>query len=266
MTSQLGSEIISYYNSPERGGLNANGVEIDFVLVSTEVTSNWDNSINNLSQNNGFEFSYLDATGNRGSNIRAGFGYFRGQDSSAPPGRLAFNQRRRIVILNNTDPNNPIILYNDLPLSSGALGSAKVAEMRSAIDSADFTLSKQNYSEWTSSHSLPLGQETPDADPDLDGSANIEEFFAGTDPSDSRSRPFHRIETTPTGIIYKFQIATDREETPFKIQGGPLDNFVILEPGSENISIGTNGDGLEEVSVVLPPTAGPFFRILLTHP
>ena len=266
MASQLGSEIISYYNALGRGGLNANGVEIEFVFVSTEVSSNWDNSINNQSQNNSFQFSFLDATNNRSSNVRAGFSFFRGQDSSAPPGNLPFSQRRRIVILNNTDPNNPIILYNDLPLSSGSLGSAKVTEIRTAIDSANFTLSEQSYSDWTSSYSFPLGLESPNADPDLDGATNIEEFFAGTTPVDTKSRPFHRIETTPTGIIYKFQIATDREETPFVIQGGSLDNFITLEPGEENISIGTNDDGMEEVSVILPLTAGPFFRILLTHP
>ena len=265
MAFQLGSEIIDYYNSPERGGLNARGAEIEFALVSTEVQSH-DNSANNLAVNNGFEATYLDATNNRTANIRAGFGFFRGVDSSAPPVPLSFAQRRRIVIIDNTNPGNPVILFNNIPLNSGALGDANVNTIKAAIDSVEPALIAQSFDDWKGAFSFPPGMDSPGSDPDRDGADNLTEFFAETNPLDSRSTPLNTVEVTPEGVRFKFQIATDRVETPYQLQAGTLDNFSDYIPDEDDISIIMDEEGIEHLTVDFPPGSGPFYRILLTHP
>ena len=108
--------------------------------------------------------------------------------------------------------------------------------------------------------------DSPGSDPDRDGADNLTEFFAETNPLDSRSTPLNTVEVTPEGVRFKFQIATDRVETPYQLQAGTLDNFSDYIPDEDDISIIMDEEGIEHLTVDFPPGSGPFYRILLTHP
>ena len=256
MTSQLGDFIIDHFTD----GRNENGVEIEFIFLSLEEASNWDTSINNLSMNNGFEVTAIDATQNRTQNIRAGFSFFRGVEMTGPPGSLSFAQRRRIVVIDNTRPGNPVIRHNDLPLSSGALGTENINTIRAALNSAIAPPAGITFEAWQDTFAFPADQTSELADPDRDGSSNLLEFHAGTNPVDPRSKPLSGIIPTPDGWAFQYQEATDRLGITHRLQSGPLQSLTEFIPNPDQISIVPINEMINQITVQLSPSPQFFIQ------
>ena len=130
--------------------------------------------------------------------------------------------------------------------------------MKSAIDSVQLAPSGTNYATWQAAQGFNAGQEGATQDPDLDGSNNLQEFFAGTNPLDPSSIPFTNLTTSPTGFTYVYHQAKDRTGFTHNLQSGPLDNFANFTPTSQTAS--DISPEVEEVTVHLPPDFGPFLR------
>lgn len=268
MTAQLGQHIIDHFEAPASVGKNINGVEIDYLFLSIEVTPNYDNSINRLASNNGFEVTALDATQNRNGTVRSGFSYFRGVAMTGSPGSLDFADRRRIVVIDNTVAGKPIIRHNDLPLSSGALGNANIAAIRDAINVAAPPASGASFETWRDGFVFPAGQDGELADADGDCASNLLEFFAGTDPVDLLSAPMSGIEKDTEGLFFRYRAANNRTGISHRLQIGPLDNFTDYSPLPEEITMNRVSETIDEFSVRLPPEARLFLRqvVILSPP
>ena len=253
---QVGRDVSKYF--VDNGGASSNGIEVVSLLLSTEVGGGSNDSTTmSIANLNHYHKGGLDSTNTR-MDPREGFEFFRGQAITSWP----VGDRRRVVIINgsqNSASHEPWeILYNEQFPSSNT--------MIETVNSVTQAPPLATFEEWVGGYTFPLGLETPNADPDLDGATNIEEFFAGTNPIDGRSGPILRLVKTSSGVVFKFQTATDRVKIPFALQGGSLDNFITLDPDEDDISASAINEDLQEVSIKLPPTSGPFFRILLTHP
>lgn len=141
MTSQFGSKIISQFDDASRGpnqGRNDHGVLVHFILVSTEIETSWEFSIENLRSGFGFPKAAVDVDPNRVSGARSAWAFFRGAPTP-DPSFLPFAQRRRMVIINNQSNAEGLelreILINELPENSGAISRAAEQSMLSAINS-----------------------------------------------------------------------------------------------------------------------------------
>ena len=253
---QVGRDVSKHF--VDNGGASSNGIEVVSLLLSTEVNGGSNDSTTmSIANLNHYHKGGLDSTNTR-MDPREGFGFFRGQAVTSWP----VEDRRRVVIINgsqNSASHEPWeILYNEQFPNSDTM----IETVNSVTQAPPLT----TFEEWAGGYTFPLGRETPNADPDSDGATNIEEFFAGTNPISGLSRPILRLVKKPSGVVFKFQTATDRVEIPFAIQGGSLDNFITLNPDENDISTSALSEDLQEVLIDLPSTSGPFFRILLTHP
>jgi len=260
MTSQLGDLIIDHFED----GPNDNGVDIEFIFLSVEEASNWDTSINSLTFNNGFEVAAIDATNNRTQNVRSGFSFFRGVEMTGPPGSLPFSQRRRIVVIDNTTPGNPVIRHNDLPLGSGALGTTNTTAIRAAINSAQVPPPGITFSSWQSEFTIPDGLNSELHDPDGDGSSNLLEFHAGTNPVDINSKPVSGIISIPDGLAFRYREATDRTGITHRLQTGPLNNLTDFIPDPGQVSVLPLNEMINEITVILSPSPRTFIRQIVS--
>ena len=234
-----------------------NGVEIDFNMISIEVTSNWDNSINNISANNNFEFTFIDATNNRSSNVRSGFSYFRGVDSSGSPFSFPFSQRRRVVIIDNTNPAAPEILYNEIP-ERDSLSANDVANLFNAINSVEAAPVGLDFATWQGDFTFPDGLSGPNDDPDGDGTENLLEFVAGTDPLNSTFSSPGELIRTEEGLAFRYQMATDRIGVTHRLQNAGLENFTDFTPDSPQII--ALSETVNQITITLAPGVRGFFR------
>lgn len=230
-------------------------------MVSIEEGSNWDNSINNLSTNNDFEFSYLDATDNRSQNVRSGFTYYRGIDSSGSPAGFPFSERRRIAIIDNSDPANPVIKYNATP-QSDSLSTTDVTSLKAAINSVEQAPAGLDFMGWQGTFTFPTDQNGTNNDPDRDGYSNLLEFFSGTDPLSVTSVPLARIEKTDGKMTFRYRVARDRIGINHHLQTGPLDNLTNFFPSEQETT--PVSEEIDEVIVTLPAGASGFIRQLVT--
>ena len=225
------------------------------------MTSNWDNSVNNISNNNDFEFSYLDATNNRSMDVRSGFSYFRGLDSSGSPFSFPRSERRRIAIIDNTDPSTPIIRYNAIP-QRDSLSASDVTELSAAINSITPAPLGLDFTTWQAGITFPLGLEGATADPDGDGDSNLFEFFAGTDPLDLHSRSSAEIRRENGTVTFQYQVAKDRIGVSHQLQTGALDSLQNFTPDS--VEATPIDENLDLITVTLPPGPKSFIRRILT--
>ncbi|MDB4318901.1 hypothetical protein N9916_00920 [Akkermansiaceae bacterium] len=264
MISQLGNEIIAHFGSATRGTLtdkNDNGIEVEALLLSLEV-SGWDSSIRTAATNNDFELFGLDSKADRSTNVRDGFSFYRGVASTGLPGSLSFGQRRRIVVIDHTDPGNPLIRHNDLPTSSGALGAANVSLIREAINEATHPPAGLSFETWTTENSLTSGQDGATDDPDLDGSANLLEFSAGTNPLDRALVPSFTLEKAETGFTFSYERLIDATGITRSLLTGPLDAITAeFTPSEADIAVSPIDDDREKVAVTLPASFGPFIQL-----
>jgi hypothetical protein len=181
MTSQFGSKIIRHFNDRDRGpnrGKNDHGVDLEVILISTEVENFWDTSVESLRSQNGYDFAAYDAAPNRRSDLRDAWSHYRGVESTPSPGSLPFSQRRRIVLLNTLRGADGLevreILYNGLPQSSGAISQAQEDALKAAINSVRAGALPDNDGDGDPDES--------DLDDDNDGLSDEVELTLASDP------------------------------------------------------------------------------------
>jgi hypothetical protein len=263
MVSQLGDNIIDFFGSSRRGvnaGKNDQGVEVEYLLISTEVSSSFDNSINNVATNNRYTGSGPDCLPDRSTLVRDGFSFFRGTTMTPPPGSLSFADRRRIVVIDATDPTELVIKHNAQPLSSGALGEEIVSAVREAVNSVAPAPMGLSYDNWRSGMAFPSGLDGPNDDPDGDHDDNLLEFFTGSDPVDAASRAQGVLTRTPTGFLYTYRRAREIVGVTHTLQAGALENLVNFTPEASDVTTTAIGSEVAETSVALPPDFGPYLR------
>lgn len=265
MVSQLRDKIFDHFEASSRGNLigkNDQGVEVETILLSLE-TSGWDGSVLTASTNNGFDVHGLDSLSDRTSEVRDGFSFYRGVASTGPPGSLGFAQRRRIVVVDATEPGSPLVRHNDLPLSSGALDATNVELIRAAINNASITPAGTTFEAWATENLLSAGSASPLDDPDGDGWQNALEFSAGTDPSNGSSFPVLEMEQTEIGFELTFTRFVPAIELVRTWQTGPLESITTAYiPENEEVTVeNTDDPDIEKVTVTLPADFGPYIRL-----
>lgn len=263
MVSQLRDNIIDFFGSSERGvnaGRNDQGVEVEFLLLSTETSSSFDNSINNAANFNGFTAKGPDCLPDRVTLIRNGFSFFRGTVTTPPPGSLDFADRRRMVVVDVTIPADLAIKYNDQPLDSGALSGGMVSTIRAAINSVAPAPMGLSYESWRTGMAFPSGQDGPNDDPDGDGDDNLLEFCAGSDPVDATSLAQGVLTKTPTGFLYTYRQAREIVGVTHTLQAGLLANLVDFTPEASDVTTTAICSEVDKISVALPPGFGPYLR------
>lgn len=180
MISQVGSDITRPFNSASRGvnaGRNDHGVEIEFILISTEVDF-FDGDIESAKDLQGFDAAGIDATPNRSGDVRKGFGHFYG--SPAPSMfSVPFEDRRRIVVLNGVE-NSPglqlrEVLYNNTAQPSGDIAPSDEVAIANAINSVQPAVVLVD----TDNDGDP---DETDPDDDNDGLPDTAELALGLDP------------------------------------------------------------------------------------
>lgn len=261
MVSQLGDNIIDFFESSNRGPLqstNDNGVDIEYIALSMEPFGEDRNTIN-LSVNNGYSFWGLDAAADR-SMPREGFSTFSGFPASSPPGALGFTNRRRIVVIDATNSSNLVVRHNDLPLSNGTLGTENINLIRAAINAVEPAPEGVDYASWSTNNLAGSDETGFEEDPDRDGWSNGIEFSAGTDPLNQNSTPLLEFSQTATGFRYSYQQASDRVGISHQLQTGPLESLNPFEPAVENLSRESMAENIEKITVTLPADFGPFLR------
>ncbi|MGC6583181.1 MAG: hypothetical protein ACON4K_12770 [Akkermansiaceae bacterium] len=264
----MGNEINNFFSAEGRGALagkNDNSVEVKAVLLSVEAQG-FDRSILNASNNNNFDHHGIDSLSDRSSEIRAGFSFYRGVASTGPPGSLAFAQRRRIIVIDTTEPGNPIVRHNDLPLSSGALGQTNIDLIRAAVNQATPFVpppAGTTFASWATEHSLASGSDSPHDDPDGDGWQNALEFSAGTNPSVASSFPNYTLQKTENGFSLSYTRLVPAIDLTRTWEMGPLSSVTseFIPSIDDTVVEATADPELEKVTISLPSDFGPFIRL-----
>jgi hypothetical protein len=267
MVSQLGDNIIAYFDDPARGlnaGKNDQGVEIEFLLLSLEESDIYDNSINTAANSNGFEGRGPDSKADRMTLVRDGFSFFSGLPSTIPPGQLDFGERRRIVVVDATDPSQMVVRHNDKPLDSGALNSGIISSIRAAVNAATPPPTGLDYATWRAGIAFPIGEGDPNDDPDGDGSDNLLEFYAGSNPIDGGESARGSLTRTPTGFLYVYRRAKGLVGVGHSLEAGALDQFTTFTPQALDVEITDLDAETEELAVTLSSSFGPFLRQSVT--
>lgn len=198
----VGNGILDHFNANSRTasglrGKNDRGVEINSLVLSVDLKTQWDDDIASFASLNGFQKWGLDSNRLR-NNPRALLGYYRG---GFPNGVNSSNlydwgdDRRRVVVLNlvNGSPSHAyrqiILNQNDFPPINGSImDTAAITATRAAINAIMPVPPTRNFSQWAAGYSFPAGTSGADHDADRDGSANLMEFFHGTHPVQAASR------------------------------------------------------------------------------
>lgn len=227
LTSQFGSKITSFFNNPARGanqGRNDHGVEIEFILISTEVNS-YDSSIESARNDYAFDRGGIDSTPARNREIRLGFAYYYGTAPPASMFSVPFEDRRRVVILNGVTsaPSQQFleVLHNDTAQSSGSLSVSDETLIKAAINSVRPGVVLPD-------HDGDGDPDETDPDDDNDGVPDADEIALGLDP---------------------FDADTDGDGTPDGDEDEDADGLTTIEElanGTSPSDPDTDGDGLDD--------------------
>jgi hypothetical protein len=133
--SAVGDGILDHFNSPSRKklrGKNANGVEIESLLLSTEEATQWD-SVNRLfAPQNSFMNWGLDARIDR-TEPRTLLGYFRGGFINSNNLNDWGDDRRRLVVINLVK-DSETHRYRQIVINQNAFSSRDASAARAAIN------------------------------------------------------------------------------------------------------------------------------------
>ncbi|MEM7385556.1 MAG: hypothetical protein AAF514_11485 [Verrucomicrobiota bacterium] len=219
-------------------------------LVLSLESSGFDGSVQSFWTAHDYNGGGLDAIVEDGSRteVRNGFSFFSGYPASRSPGSIG--DRRRVVIINGlTDSSSHQpweILFNDSTYRSN-----QAEDVQALIDSVmpgGGSGGGNDFAAWSADQSFPDGLSGPNDDADRDGSANLQEFFAGTDPlfADGQSiqiQPMdgafglsYRMANGLAGVTGRLASSSDL------VEWTPLD--------SENITM-VEGEATTEVTVVV---------------
>lgn len=263
-------------------GRNDNGVEIEFILVSTEVVS-YDSTIDSTRRDRGFDLGCIDSTPRRNAEVRFGFAHYWGQSPPSSMFSVPFAERRRVVIINGVRNARDLeyleVLHNDTAQASGALSGSDEAMIKQAInmvqpgvtlpdtdgdgDPDETDPDDDNDGLWDGEEVLlgtdPLladtnGNETPDGDEDPDGDhfTNLQELrLLLTNPLDGNSRfePDYLLAGTEFSI--SFPTETGRSYVVERTRD--LVHFDLVDTVS--------GTGMVESVLLGPPTGSQLYRV-----
>ncbi len=251
MARQVGAQVSSVFNDSD--GVNENGIEVVSILLATEAGGSNISTTNSIANLNGYQIAGLDAV-NNGQNLRDGFAYFRGVPITSWP----VGDRRRVVVINGSADSSSHsqweIIYNQqFPSYSG---------MVDAINSIEAGAAGLNFTTWQAGITFPGGLSGPNDDPDGDGSDNLLEFAAGTDPLDPNSRSPGKLIQSGGTTRFRYQMATDRIGLAHRLQSGPLEDLTDFTPTSPEIV--AISDTVNQITVTLIPGSRGFVRQVVT--
>lgn len=250
----VGSNIAKHFK--DNGGVNANGVPVVSLLLSTETAGgSSDSTTQSIASLNGYDFAGLDSKANR-TEPREALGYFRGAAATPWP----VSDRRRLVVINsaaNTNEPQWQILHSEQFSNSQTV--------RNIIDEISVTLppTGTTFAAWATENSLTAGENGPLDDPDGDGAENALEFSAGTDPLSGALFPTYDLKQITTGFTLTYTRLVSAINLTRTWQTGPLDAVTIeyILSAEDMVTAPTTDEDVEKVTVALPPDFGPFIRL-----
>lgn len=236
------------------------------MYVSIESSGGWDVRALDVSGNNHFSSTHIDADGEK-SNFWNGMSFFRGKVITRVP---STSERRQIVVINGlagatrSSDGSPIaqweILHNEAP-PGGSLNNAE--EILAAINAVTPGPVLLSYSAWEAQQLFPPGGEGAQSDPDRDGASNLQEFFGGTDPQDPGEVdvPFLRLVEGGVEFVYWRAKGLAGVTARVEMTGSLQELWAGVEPELGAVQV-TDLGGREEVAIGLGPTAGRnYFRL-----
>ncbi|MFT6498373.1 MAG: hypothetical protein ACJAT6_000501 [Akkermansiaceae bacterium] len=236
-------------------------------MVNVAVTSNNDgrlvtNAITAGGANSRYQMVGFDAFGSSRDERRYhSFNFFARGDGTSTQVPSSANRRWLAVV----DGSTKKVLYNQvLPDSFGALGATEISEIREAVNRAEIPEPMENFAFWAEAQISVPGLRAEEADPDFDGMTNLFEYAYGSDPMVSDSDKGPRIVFEEGLAKLHYQRSLTAEVAPLSIIGGnsPSSDSPFDLDGLEDV--GTASDGVESVTVTLPPSLGSRFFLSLT--
>ncbi|MDB4374263.1 hypothetical protein N9Z50_04600, partial [Akkermansiaceae bacterium] len=173
------------------------------MLLSTEVGGGPTDTVPmGIASANGYDFAGLDSAADRSTGVRDVLSYYRG----APATPWPIGDRRRLIVLNGVADSASHAQWKILHNEQFSNGASVQAIINSVMPAAPAGLS---FETWTTENSLTSGQDGATDDPDLDGSANLLEFSAGTNPLDRALVPSFTLEKAETGFTFSYERLID---------------------------------------------------------
>ena len=255
-------------------GFNESGIPIRTILINVATQDFFDPVLisrslvaRNITEN--FEIVGIDSAPDRSTRLNFGFNYFRISEQISG-GIDPSNQRRAMVIngstgelLANIQPgiSNPVTENNIL---IEAINSVTELGDADGDDNGVGSDPIPDFTAWAEVEISDASLRGENDDPDSDGIVNLLEYAYGSEPEVSDAERAPRIVNENGVRSLRYQRSLTALVSPLVILGGASPATTTPFDSTDLEEVGEIVDGVEPVTVTLPPSLGTRFFLRLT--